>query len=153
MRSPAIILLALSGTLALAAVPCRAEPGGTGEPLLGRLFLTPEWRATLERQRQLNLQQSRSIESEQLRLDGIVVRSSGKSTVWINGQPQTEQSRDTGVTAVLSRRSPGQATLSTGAAPAVDLKVGVTLDHETGEKRGSLADGQIRIHRRATPRP
>lgn len=153
MRSSRVILLALSGTLTLAACPCRADPPGTGGPVLGRLFLTPEWRATLERQRLLNLQQSRSLEGEQIRLDGVVVRSSGKSTVWINGQPQTESSRDTGVTAALSRRSPGQATLATGMAAAVDLKVGATLDQATGEKHDGLANGEIRVHRRTTPRP
>lgn len=153
MRSLAIILLVLSGTDALVASTCRAEPSRPIEPVLGRLFLTPEWRTTLERQRQLNPQQSRRIESEQLRLDGIVVRSSGRSTVWINGQPQTENSSETGIKAALSRRTPGHAILSTGAVPSVDLEVGVTLDQETGEKRGGLADGEIRIRRRAASRP
>ncbi|MFN3717120.1 MAG: hypothetical protein ACK4R8_10400 [Thiobacillus sp.] len=153
MRPSAIILLVLSGIFAPLAGLCRAEPSRPSEAALGRLFFTPEWRATLERQRQLNLQHSRSIESEQLRLDGVVVRSSGKSTVWINGQPQSENSHDTGITVVPSRRYPGHAVLSTGAAPSVDLEVGVALDQETGEKRGGLTDGKIRIHRRTASRP
>lgn len=59
-------------------------------PPLGRLFLTPDMRAHLERQRQLDIKETRSLEGGTLRLDGVVVRSSGKSTVWVNNRPQSE---------------------------------------------------------------
>lgn len=130
------------GSLLLQGNPCRAE---TAAPALGRMFLTPEWRDALERQRQLNIQQARSLEGDTLRLDGVVVRSSGKSTVWINNRPQTESARDSGVTAATSRRKPERVTVSTGAEPPVDLKVGVTLNQATREKSGGLADGEIRV--------
>lgn len=138
----AILLLPACGLLAL-IVPAHAAPA---EPALGRLFLTPEWREALERQRQLNIQQTRTLGGDTLRLDGIVVRSSGKSTVWINNQPQTERTRDTGVTAVASRRLPGRAAVSSGAEPPVDLEVGATLNQATREKSGGLAGGEIRVH-------
>jgi len=131
--------LLLQGSLA------HAEPAAQSGEQLGRLFLTPEWRGALERQRQLNIQQTRNLEGDTVRIDGIVVRSSGKSTVWINNQPQTESARDSGVTAATSLRQPGRAAVSTGSEPPVDLKVGVTLNQATGEKSGGLASGEIRV--------
>lgn len=119
---------------------------------LGRLFLTPEWRAALERQRRLNIQETtRTIEGDTMRLDGVVVRSSGKSTVWINNQPQTEHARDTNVLATTSRQRPDRATLSGGMDGPVDLKVGATLNQATRETRGGLTGGEIRIRRPAPP--
>lgn len=59
---------------------------------LGRLFMTPESRATLERQRQLDTPTTHV--SGGGRLDGVVTRSAGKTTVWINGQPQTANAAD-----------------------------------------------------------
>lgn len=123
----------------------RAEPVVGTQPTLGRLFLSPEWRDTLERQRQLNTQQARGPAAESVRLDGVVVRSSGKSTVWVNHQPRTENARDFGIVAVPSRRHPGRATVATEAQAPVDLAVGVTLNPATGEKHGGLADGEIRV--------
>jgi hypothetical protein len=140
-----ILVTLLAGGLLLQGSLAHAEPAAQAEPQLGRLFLTPDWRNALERQRQLNIQQTRTLEGDTVRLDGVVARSSGKSTVWINSQPQTESARDSGVTAATSRRQPGRATVSTGAEPPVDLKVGVTLNQATGEKSGGLAGGEIRV--------
>ena len=141
-------LLALfAGGLLLQGTLCHAAE----TPPLGRLFMTPEWRTNLERKRQLNIQETRSLEGGAVRLDGIVVRSSGKSTVWINNRPQTETDSDTGVSASLSRRNPDRATLTTGAEPPADLKVGVTLNRATRDTSGGLTNGEIRI-RRSEPR-
>lgn len=150
MNRPRILLILLTGILIVPCSPCLAEPADSTGTGLGRLFLTPEWRTALERQRQLNLQQARSLEGDTVRLDGVVVRSSGKSTVWINNRPQNEGTRDSGVTAVTSRRQPGRATVATGAESPVDLKVGVTLNQATQEKSGGLASGEIRV--RPAPR-
>lgn len=144
------LLPLLIGTLLVPGSFCRAEPAAPAGTSLGRLFLTPEWRTALERQRQLNIQQARSLEGDTVRLDGVVVRSSGKSTVWINNRPQSEGTRDSGVTAVTSSRQPGRATVATGAESPVDLKVGVTLNQATQEKSGGLAGGEIRV--RPAPR-
>lgn len=110
---------------------------------LGRLFHTPAERTLLERQRQLNLQETRRVEAGSLRLDGMVVRSSGKNTVWINQQ----RSDDMGVTATPSRSTPGQVTVITDSEPAADLKVGATLDRASGETAGGLSSGEIRVKR------
>lgn len=146
--TPRTFALALfAGGLLLQGMACHAAEN----PPLGRLFMTPEWRTNLERKRQLNIQETRSLEGGAVRLDGIVVRSSGKSTVWVNNRPQTESDADTGVSASLARQRPDRATLTTGAEPPADLKVGVTLNRATRETSGGLADGEIRIQR-AAPR-
>jgi hypothetical protein len=150
MTRPGIFLPLLIGSLLLPGSFCRADPTESAGTSLGRLFLTPEWRTALERQRQLNLQQARSLEGDTVRLDGVVVRSSGKSTVWINNRPQNEGARDSGVTTATSSRQPGHATVATGAGSPVDLKVGVTLNQATQVKSGGLAGGEIRV--RPAPR-
>jgi len=135
-------LLPLLLALCAAAPACAVETA----PPLGRLFLTPEARASLERQRQLNLREARSIEGGSLRLDGIVVRSSGKTTVWVNNQPQTENALDTGVAVATSPRRPDRATLVTGAEPPAELRVGAALDRATRETSDGLADGVIQVN-------
>ncbi len=145
MTSSRILVTLLAGGLFVPASPGHAEPAAQTEPQLGRLFLTPEWRAALERQRQLNLQQTRSQEGDSVRLDGVVVRSSGKSTVWINSQPQTENRRDAGIAAVPSLHQPGRVAVSADGTAPIDLKVGATLNRATGEQSGGLAGGEIRV--------
>lgn len=55
-----------------------------GENELGRLFYTPQQRAGLERRREHS---APSAPREQtIRLDGIVLRSDRRSTVWLNGR-------------------------------------------------------------------
>lgn len=146
MNAMRLILALSAGVLATCTA---AQETGTQ---LGRLFLTPEWRAQLERQRQLNLQEARTLEGGTMRLDGMVVRSSGKSTVWINNRPQTESTHDAGVTVVPSPRQPGRALLTPGGESPADLKVGQTINRATRETAGGLAAGEIRVNRSA-PRP
>ncbi len=132
----ALILMPLSGLVQAQSAPFP----------LGRLFFTPETRVQLERQRQRNIQEARSLEAGTLRLDGVVLRSSGKSTVWDNQQ----DTRETGVVSSISRTQPGQAKLSSGNEVPADIKVGVTLDRTTRETTGGLAGGEIRVGRPGT---
>ena len=104
-----------------------AEP-----PTLGRLFFTPEWRANIERQRELADRQTRTHESGALRLDGVVMRSTGQSTAWINHRPQSGSDSGTHLE---------------NLGDLADLKVGATLDRATGKTTGGLADGEIRVSR------
>jgi hypothetical protein len=143
------LILVLLGGCALHALPAAPAYAAEPTPKLGRLFLSPDWRANLERQRQLNIRETRNLEGDSVRLDGVVVRSTGKSTVWVNNLPQTESSQVSGMVAAASRRELGRATLRTDAEPPADLKVGVTLNRATRETTGGLADGEIRIQRHA----
>lgn len=136
------LLFALPAALLAACAAAQETPQ---QP--GRLFMTPEWRSHLDRQRQLNIQEARSLEGGTMRLDGVVVRSSGKSTVWVNSRPQSGDARDTGVVAGVSRQQPSRATLTAGSEPPADMKVGTTLDRATREASGGLAGGEIRVNR------
>jgi hypothetical protein len=109
---------------------CAAEPL---VPLPGRLFLTPAERVALERQRQAGPPETRRLAEglDLVRLDGVVTRSSGKSTVWVNQHAQTDRAAVAGLPA--------------------DLRVGVTLDRATREITGGLAAGTVRVKRPAVP--
>lgn len=134
--------------LLLAIGLCACLEPAAAEPL-GRLFFTPERRAALERQRQLNIQEIRPLEGSTVSLDGIVTRSSGRSTVWINQRPQNENESGTGVTAAVSPYNPGQATVAPGEEPAASLRVGESINRATREKASALGDGRIVVKRSA----
>jgi len=94
-----------SSTLLLGMVglsgACLANPAT--DP--GRLFYTPEQRTQLEAARDRNVTQTRqaspTVTPAPLRFDGMVIRSDGKATSWVNGRPQV------GTTGVKGLR-PGQ---------------------------------------------
>ena len=77
-------------------------------------------------------------------LDGVVYRSGGKSTVWINRQAQAEnESRRTGVSAVVSPTAPGSAVLAPGEEAPTQLKVGEAINRATGERNTRLGGGVV----------
>jgi hypothetical protein len=111
---------------------------------LGRLFFTPERRATLDRQRALNIQEARTLQGNTMSLDGIVYRSGGKATVWINNQAQAAgDSSRTGVSAVVSSKTPGSAVLAPGEEAPAQLKVGETVNRATGKRNTRLGGGAV----------
>ena len=139
-----LLVLVLLATGLTGAAAAQTEP-------LGRLFFTPDKRATLERQRQLNIQEAQTLEGATMSLDGVVVRSSGKRTVWINSRAQHDQVAPAGVTAGIKARQPGQAVLQAGEEVPVQLQVGETINRATRETSGGLAQGQISVNRPAAP--
>ncbi len=143
MRPPARMMPALLGLLALAVLgPARAADSKE----LGRLFFTPEKRATLDRQRTLNIQEAQTLQGTIMSLDGVVYRSSGKSTVWINQQAQVEgDSSRTGVSAVVSPKTPGSAVLAPGEETPAQVKVGETINRATGKRDTRLGGGSVAV--------
>lgn len=139
MSAPRLLAALIAGSLAAAAASAWAEP-------LGRLFLSPERRAVLERQRQLNIQEVQTIEGSTVTLDGVVTRSSGRTTVWVNQRPQNENDIGTGVTATVSRKDPGRAVLTPGEESPTTLKVGESINRGTREKTDALGDGRITVN-------
>ena len=84
--SPRIAPLLLA--LAMTTAPSHAAD-------LGRLFYTPAERAQLEAARARNVTRAPSTApaaaaaaAPQQRFDGVVIRSDGTSTRWVNGRPQ-----------------------------------------------------------------
>lgn len=119
---------------------------------LGRLFFTPERRALLERQRQSNIQETRSLEGANMSLDGVVMRSGGRSTHWINGRPQDERSSNSGVRIVATPRDPARARLTAGEEAPADLRVGESINRATREAKSGIEGGSIVVNR-APARP
>ncbi len=109
---PAPLLLAL---FCLGPGLAQADP----EPL-GRLFLTPQERQALDRQR---LQEPGSNSQRGMTVNGEVRRSGGGKTRWINGRADWA-----------------------GAAAAPRLPVGDSFDPTTGERQPLLGGGRIVIH-------
>ncbi len=83
LRQLPLILVLLTCTAA-----CQAAP-------LGRLFFTQQERAFLDRERQrAGIPTTDAVApAESIAFNGHITRSSGKSTVWINGKPLHENER------------------------------------------------------------
>lgn len=116
-----------------------APPAGA----LGKLFLTPEKRQLLDRQRDSNLRESESVESETLQLDGVVQRSSGRHSVWVNQRMQSEN--DKGLAVGVQPRSPASADIAPSKEPATRLRVGESLDRGTGQRQDVVPPGGVSI--------
>ena len=81
---------------------CGSGFAATADP--GRLFYTPEQRAQLEAARSRNLSQPRGQNKTAapatpapLRFDGMLIRSDGKTTRWVDGRPQLDDSAVSGL--------------------------------------------------------
>ena len=122
----------------------------TQPPALGKLFLTPEKRQSLDRQRESNLRETESTEAETLQLDGIVQRSSGRHSVWINQRMQSESDKGLGVE--VQRRSPASANISPAREAPTRLRVGESVDRGSGERRDVVPPGGVSIDH-APPKP
>jgi hypothetical protein len=91
------------------------------------------------------VQQAQALQGTTMSLDGVVYRSSGKSTVWINQHAQNENdARRTGVSATLSAARSGPGTDRTRAKTRrPHLKVGEAVNRATGERNTRLGGGQV----------
>ena len=111
--------------LLLLLVALQNNAGAQQEPL-GRLFFTPQQRAALDHQRQLNPSFNANAgdnESSQT-LNGEVRRSSGRNTRWINGEADWNT-----------------------RAPRPKVPVGDTFYPGTGERESLLGGGKIIVNR------
>jgi hypothetical protein len=130
----------------LIGAPC---PAGPDEPALERLFFTPERRQQLDRQRELNILDRQQVPNDPtLTIDGVVTRSSGRRTAWINGSAQHDDDPASGLTVTTRRGDPGKVLLEANDAPAARARVGETVNRNTGEARDLLNGGQLRVHGR-----
>jgi hypothetical protein len=107
-----IAMLLMSATASAGAAEADWQTG------LGRLFVTPQKRALLDELRRNNARLDPTQEQlDSVRLDGIVRRSSGKQTVWINGQSYNDH-------APVTRMDDRSARIISGSKKGVELKVG-----------------------------
>jgi hypothetical protein len=142
MRRAALALL----SFALLA-PC-----GTGAQELQRLFFTPAERAALDARRKARLPDKPAAAvaaSPRTRIDGYVARSSGKSTLWLDGYAVRDGNQPEGLNMSVRRGSdPSRVTVLVGEERRrVEMRVGETLDRGSGEVKGVIGKGDIRIKR------
>ena len=126
-----------------------AAPSGSQEvegQLQGRLFTTPAERRMLDRLRETAHQQATTPEpvpvirepapppAEPLRLDGLVVRSGGPATVWVDGEPVTLKGEtDQDIRIERGASASGGVTLRVpDQSRTVRLKPGQRYDPNTG---------------------
>lgn len=107
---------------------------------LGRLFFTPDERSNLDRARLTGVGMEQegapAQQLESITLNGIVKRSSGKTTVWINNSAQYEADFSPSTKRLASKtRLPDFPVLVQKIGKTVTLKVGQTLNIDSGEIR------------------
>lgn len=143
-------LMRLSPALMLALLSAYAQ----AEPL-GRLFFTPERRAALERQRQLNIQEKtqETVEVASVHLNGVVRRGGNQATVWVNGRPQQVDNANTGILVKPSSKELDRVGIRVGDEAPSSLRVGETLNRATQETTDGLAGGQLQVHRDRSEKP
>ena len=122
--------LILCALLAGSALTARAQ-----SPQLGRLFLSPEQRAQLDTQRYGAPPPDPALAAPPppppppappVELNGVVQRSSGRSTVWLNQEAQNEPHNR------LASGKPGTLTLRLSNGQVVRLKPGQRYDPVSG---------------------
>lgn len=146
MRRAAALLLA--GALSLAAEPARSQE-------LGRLFFTPDQRAALDARRRARVPDKPAAvpqaEQPTTRIDGTVRRSGGRSTVWVNGEAIPENARADGARLQTEGAKSGRVSIPAGeSTQRYDLRVGETLDRNTGEVH-DVVGGEVRVKPRGDP--
>lgn len=145
----AAVAAALAAPIVLAV-----SPPASGQDL-GRLFFTPEQRQMLDRQRQFRSteipQEVQIPEDPTLTINGVVTRSSGRRTVWINGVAQHETETAGGTTVSPLDRNPGSVIVHSDKSPATRAKVGATINRNTGESADVIGDGHIRSTTKLAP--
>ena len=102
------------------------DPAWAQQEPLGRLFLSPQQRAALDRQRQLNpsFNPNTADNDAGQTLNGEVRLSNGRRTRWVNGEVDWNNS-----------------------APAPRVPVGDTFHPSTGERESLLGGGRIIVNR------
>lgn len=92
MTRPSRLVCAIGVLLAAMAANAPAAVAAPGDP--GRLFYTPTERAQLEQARARKLTRLPSsagaADAGPQRYDGVVIRSDGRATHWIDGRPQPQ---------------------------------------------------------------
>ena len=108
---------------------------------LGRLFFSAERRAALDRARQFNIEEQQVTQQNVLTVEGVVTRSSGRSTAWVNGVAVTE----TGNSGMEARPDLRRSSVHVRSAnePTTSVTVGTAHNRTTGERIDPLGGGFV----------
>lgn len=120
---------------ALIAGACVSAATPAAEPV-GRLFFTPAQRSALDAGKRIGEPRTAPVAPRgprELTLDGVVTRSDGESTVWVNGRALGKRTTP-GISAMASGSDPAAARVNiSGARETVQLRVGQRLERDTGK--------------------
>lgn len=109
---------------------------------LGRLFFTPAQRSALDGGKRIGEPRVKRAPAprgpRELKLDGVVTRSDGESTIWVNGRALDKRPASgrpaSGISATTSSSDPAAARVKLGSARnAVQMRVGQRLERSTGK--------------------
>lgn len=142
-QTPPAAPAAPAGPAAPAATSVPSAPVPPPAPVLGRLFFTPEARARLDELRRRPPEPKVVARPEEppppvpeyVTVDGVVRRSDGASTVWINREPVYGSRAESGIVVTPSRgATPADVTVQLPQiGRSVRLKVGQQLEVNSGE--------------------
>jgi hypothetical protein len=129
--------------LALAAIVLAlALPAAAADPPLGRLFFTPSQRASLDVARKQRTRAAVATERTEedvqpvpqtITYGGMVRRSDGRTTVWLNDRAIDDPKAASGPTIIRRVRPDGAVTLEVPqSSRRVDLKVGQSVEVLSG---------------------
>lgn len=102
---------------------------------IGRLFFTPEQRAALDNARRQNVssEAENATTPDNITLNGVVKRSDGRHTVWINNRAFGDKSANDGVSVTRDGKTGGFNVQLPYSEKRVQLKVGQSLDSASGK--------------------
>jgi hypothetical protein len=126
--------------LVVLAFGLASQPAPAADPAVGRIFFTPEQRAQLDllrNQKAIASQKSDEPVPEIVTYNGIIRRSDGKATVWINNEALSEADLRNKQSIVGSIGRDGQVTLQ-APQTAVQLKVGQSATLFSGKVEESF---------------
>lgn len=142
MRNAALaaILAGLLGPVAAA---------GAAAQELGRLFFTPEQRTALDARRKARVPDKPAatpqVESPVTRVNGLVQRSGGKSTVWVNDEAIPESAQAAGQGAARPAGA-GRVSVPLGdGARGLDMRVGESLNRGSGEVSDIVGKDEVKV--------
>jgi hypothetical protein len=137
-----VLALCALATTVVSGLAAAQAPKPAAEPM-GRLFFTPAQRAQLDVARKQRTRTSLATERAEedtaaptpqtITYDGVVRRSDGKSTVWINSRPVNEKESASGGVIVGRVRADGGVSLQVPqSGRAVNLKPGQSIELLSG---------------------
>ena len=100
---------------------------------LGRLFFSAEQRALFDQQRQYDMQDAHA----GLTLNGTVIRSSGRTTAWINHHPHHDHRARQALEVIT--HGAGQATFTLRGNTALEIKVGESVQPASRERSAAIS--------------
>lgn len=133
-RIAALFVILVTGAIGTA-------PAFGADDDLGRLFFSAERRAALDRARQFNIEEQQVTQQNILTVEGVVARSSGRTTAWVNGVPVPETGRGAMEARPDLRRSAVHVRSRNEATTTVT--VGTAHNRTTGERVDPLGGGFV----------